>query len=1307
MASSLEDPQLQIVAGYGSFCGKLREAAVFAHPEAQVVLHPVGKLLALRNVATEAATFTVESARVQAVTAVAVSLDRSLLACCEECTTEPRHQVSIYELGASASNKPLRTLEELGDAVGRLCAAAFGWSGSGPGLLCLAAASAHKAQIFILDWRQNLVLDKVSLRSAADRVSFWPLGHEVVCASGPRMMHVWGFHDGRLHEMDTSYPYSDDGQWKPTSSAQQSELEVAEATFVDHAWIGIHSKHLAVCSSDGIVHVASVIGTGMDRMLQYMYSLEVPIQPTSAGEAMLHAIRSIRGGFLLGASQGRLLLYKSPGMNEEGVCRHVCTTRLRLAGSSSSSAVVCMDVAGQAGAESVLVGFNNRTIGTLSLALLWSSPDKTEAEINVVGCHSHSGPITSMDMAVQRPVLVTACKESGTVKVWDYQAAKLELTAEFPGDEITGIAVHPLGYFLAICCSDRLRFMQILSTELKVSSEFSIRGMRSIRFSHGGHLIAGIQGKMVLVFSTRTQARLATLRGHATQVIGLAFDPEDTSMITCGEDGSVCKWCTHTFNKLNHDGGARAGGEGRALAAAANGLAFVSLTEHTKSFLRAHKDGLHQETFDISLAPHLHMTALQAHASPRGLVLLGGGNDGVLRIWSSVDSVSREDLTFGLHTTHCSAIALSADAKCLATAGEDGSIFFMRVTGLANSNPQSARNWKLNVDVVMINRGEIQFKMDEIQELLLDCTVLKKQIEDEDARCVGECGKRVEEARKEDRVHIQNLRNRYEALQLASTAKERENLKLMKQMEAAHVQVADNLEKVYDKKIRFEADRYAALKQELRQTEAKLDSARAQAQQALENRRHTRRKERAEYIAEKDSEIQALKDIFEFSQRRFDVMLDQEGLMNERSVAEMQAQMKQEVDQQRSIENKLKKEQDTVLRGLDMMEKDRERITKEQQEAVLVMNSISSEAEKMRNEVAILKDERRQRESLLREKEVEITSFKTKVDTLKKFKHVLDFRLREVTLSLEPKDQMISQLYSQLRELELEFEHHLEAQKQMEDKIAEKALRITELGQEAARLRGVLNQRERTIYRFTNDLHSLTMEETDARQWPKRIRKIYREHMDPSHLPEDIEESPPAIEMNRQIKNMERKAQTLAVKGATTEEVCRADIMAKTQENALLIHELDELRADKKELEKKAQDLQLRVREIESKIGVAKHSALAIADVNAREGDNRTEPKAVVALPASVRDFFSTTTPLVPPRGRFLKPSSSHIPEEQKQDMQRLLAMADLNNQQIQMQRIEQRLLQDQLDQLTKVRTKRTDASAAGAGIAAVRQAMA
>jgi len=595
---------------------------------------------------------------------------------------------------------------------------------------------------------------------------------------------------------------------------------------------------------------------------------------------------------------------------------------------------------------------------------------------------------------------------------------------------------------------------------------------------------------------------------------------------------------------------------------------------------------------------------------------------------------------------------------------------------------------------------------------------LKNELVEQGERLQAECRNHVAAARQQDQETIRALRLRYESSQQTATAKERDNLRVMKTMETSHLHAADHLEQVYDKRIQEEQDRYVALQVQLRHLEDQLTKMRETAQQDQEHQRQLQEEQLQHLLGEKDAELQKLKDLYAFTQHRFDAMLDQESLEHDLEVQDLQRRCQEDLEQQRLAEYKLKKEQDTLLRGLDMMERDRQRIMKEQQESEKNINILKAEAESMQRNVATIKAERKEREATLRDKELEVSAHKVKVNTLTKFKHVLDYRLREVTLSLQPKDQMIEQLNAHLLELETEFERQLEVQKQMENALELKKEQINVLSAEGDSLRETVKQQERTIHRFSADLHKLVTEEKNVRRWPGGIRQIYQKHADHEHIIK-AGENEAAQELKRQIQIVQRKATSLKVKGNNTDITCKADIMQKTHENSLIINELDELRVENKTLQRQSKDLELRVRQMEQRAAeqraLAPAQALTTAPSPGWDGGSSgmpTNAKDKREASVAVADLFSdrvrkqqpeTSTPTVMPvsaapslgiTGNLRKTSgASHLCPDERKHMQKLLAVADLNNQQIQMQRLEHKLLQDQLERLMqeKQRTVTSD----------------
>jgi len=1298
------------VHAFGSLCGtQLRDAVLFGDEAGQYLVHPVGRHIAFRRIDTNDTNLVRESQRVEAVTACTVSRNRGLLAVCERCSSKPLTQVSVYDLTA-VGTRPTQTLEELGGAVGRIVCAAFSAEDSA-GLLCL-ASTCPELLLVVLDWRRNRVLGRFNLSCVANRVAISPSDADIVSVSGEHYVRLYHITDADLELEELP---------------QFSGLGDMPVTIVDHAWAQPADSTLIVPTAEGPVHILC------SKIMAVLFTIDVPFMTSSC--ATPFSVRCFPHGFALGGSAGTVSVWlqdgggggdSSAGAGLGGGSpakkfRHLRSARVR----QSDSAICCLDVADNSDGDErqmmLAFGFQDADIGYISISALTMTREEL-ALCTVVSGGFHSGPIACIDLALQRPLIATACRQECAVRIWNYATKRCEICCEFGGNEPTSVAIHPFGYFLAVSLTDKLRFFQILVNELKVHREVSIRGIRLVKFSHGGHLLAVAQGKLVLIFSIRTLAKIATLRGHSQHVTSLCFDPEDRLLLTCSEDGALFEWATQTWTKT-HEHFARCS-EFLAISAGHGGYSCCSVVEGTRSCLHAFAHCTALEKEEVELPDGLRLGALLCHSSPASDIgteiparcLLAGTSLGTLWVCNSSLSVPQVEEQ-GLHCGGCGALCLSADARTLVTAGDDGVIFVLSVTGLQVSDDGSRRaggdaGARGAADVVMINRGEIQVRQEELQLLNAENAALQAQLAEQAAKLEGECRARVSEARQQDQSEIQKLRLQYESLQQAATAKERESLRIMKTIEAQHVQAADQLEARYDKKITQEGDRFVLLEADLERLKARIAVIEEDSQIQLEQEGLKQKAELERQVAEKDTEIQKLKNLLAFSQHRFDTMLDQEGMEYDLEVSDLKKCSQEELEQQRLIEYKLKKEQDTLLRGLDMMERDRERIMKEQQEMTSTIGALKGQTEDLARVVSGMKSERREREAALRDKELQIGAQKTKVNTLKKFKHVLDFRLREVTLSLQPKDQMISQLNEQLVELEAEFGRQLEMQHTMEQALQNKCEQVEVLTAEGDHLREVIRQRGRAVQCFTADLHELVTKEQDLREWPEGIKDIYHKHMNPESIAKDEEVRVPIEELRRQTKAIGKKVALMTNNKAAAEVKCRMDIQQKTQENSLLIHELDELRVDRRALQHQVKVLELRVRLAQQKS--AQQKALPVEDAP-QEGRKEAVPAlAMLRTPSGSRLAELELAPRsmlgggskgkrmsksLPAAGRRNK-TDSHISAEQRQMMQQLLVTADLNNQQIQMQALENKILRDQVEKLLQEKRATTGSGAPGAAAA-------
>ena len=90
----------------------------------------------------------------------------------------------------------------------------------------------------------------------------------------------------------------------------------------------------------------------------------------------------------------------------------------------------------------------------------------------VLGNGSHSGAITEMHTCLQRPIILTMSHDDQTIKLWNYQENRCELSQNFAlglGEQkpLVSCALHPSGYYMAVALADQIRMYHILHPDLK------------------------------------------------------------------------------------------------------------------------------------------------------------------------------------------------------------------------------------------------------------------------------------------------------------------------------------------------------------------------------------------------------------------------------------------------------------------------------------------------------------------------------------------------------------------------------------------------------------------------------------------------------------------------------------------------------------------------------------------------------------------------------------------------------------------------------------------------------------------------
>jgi len=1182
---------VEIVHAFGSLSGTgVRDAVLFADDVGHHITYPVGRQLAVCHLESGEASF-IAANKVEQVTACAVSQDRSLLAVCEKVLPDAR--VSIYDLTNLSNSKPIKSLKPLaGSAAAAAKLVGVAWSpvpqdGGQPRFMAI-LTSGTEAGVMALNWEKEQIVAKTKLQGAGDRITF-SLSQESVeiSVSGPHLLRVSQLRANKGENVLKVMPAF-------------SGLEEKTVKITDHAWLESVKGLLAVCVAEGHVYLLSAEELMVVRTIAQPFGATASAVAVGSGDILVpHCLRSFSQGFLIGGADGYVAVWelgdddayvsadkeggddgKGSGTPPESLYKFTSSVRVR----QSDAAVCSLDLTN--GEENLLLGFRDSNMGVISFGSLYAPADE-QVTCNVIYGGNHCGPITGLDIAVQRPLAASICFKDGTLRVWNYATRVCELQADFPGEDPVAVALHPFGYFVAVAFAEKLRFLHILVRDLKPFKEFSVRGVKLIRFANGGHMLAASQGKLIHIFSSRTLDKVVTLQGHTQQVVGLCFDPEDHFLWSYGQDGRFIEWATQDWTQANSHTN-----EGAAfLSMASNGVGSVtcSILRGNRCFVQTFKQSVLEEEHEIA-GGHRLTTVCQFPGSD---AIFAGTENGNLRVYPNLQASGNLEFSeVGLHTGGaCSCLCLSTDGRMLITAGEDGAVFVLSVSGivageeamsmaLAANGGDSENARTPEAEAVLATRAEIQRLQSLCQALLAEHGLLRTRIVAEASKLEEECTAKVAEARQKDQAEIQELIRRITALEQASDAKERESQRIMKSMESSHGEAAEQLEHLYERKISHESDRMVVLQLHREKFEAQIQMEFEQLQERLDDSEARAKTELERVLAEGDLDLKKHQDLLAFVQHRFEVLLERGADEHDLEVTRLRQGGREALDQQKSVEGKLRKEQEALLRGLEMMEKDRAHIEKEQQESVTTLKSLREQSEELKRTLASLKDERRDRDSTLRDKEIRIQSYEVKVKTLKKFKHVLDQRLAKVTEELQPKDHLIEQLHQDLHELESEFEKQLVDQRSLEGQIEARSQQSALLSTEAKKQRERIKEKDSLVFRFTNDVHNLVTKQKDLKQWPKEIRRLYHTHvLDDRRDQERL----PLEEMQRQMRVMERRVTSLAAKNNQSKGTCKSDIQRKANENATLVHELNELRVQKRSLNLQVRTQMRRLQELEGK----------------------------------------------------------------------------------------------------------------------------
>lgn len=109
------------------------------------------------------------------------------------------------------------------------------------------------------------------------------------------------------------------------------------------------------------------------------------------------------------------------------------------------------------GEELLAVALSNNNIGLIHYKSIGLNEDiNKDIKFELVCKGFHSGSISGLDVAIQRPIIVTCSRDDSTVRLWNYVSGQCELAREYyvledshdrpMAKPLITVAMHPSGY---------------------------------------------------------------------------------------------------------------------------------------------------------------------------------------------------------------------------------------------------------------------------------------------------------------------------------------------------------------------------------------------------------------------------------------------------------------------------------------------------------------------------------------------------------------------------------------------------------------------------------------------------------------------------------------------------------------------------------------------------------------------------------------------------------------------------------------------------------------------------------------------
>jgi hypothetical protein len=484
------------------------------------------------------------------------------------------------------------------------------------------------------------------------------------------------------------------------------------------------------------------------------------------------------------------------------------------------------------------------------------------------------------------------------------------------------------------------------------------------------------------------------------------------------------------------------------------------------------------------------------------------------------------------------------------------------------------------LDVVLVTRADMEEKNNDTIDLKNKIGEIQVQSEYKLHLHEQDWNEKTKKMKEEMEAARSASEARFEALRRRKEQQELEAVEAIQNMERAHMKAAEELESLYEKKLSIEAQRYRALlhekedmecsyEEQLEITKSKYNSVIMKLKGEFETK-----------TKEQQDAYNRLKDELANTKASYEEFVRQQDEDHEDEMLQVQHSHKKALEEEQDAVANLKSQAGVMRRRFDSFKVEKDALVAKLQAKEDELKVSSERNDEQERQIQMLKNDIRDREQTIDNKEKRISELRMKAKELEKIKFVLDYKYKELKKEMEPKETQIVHMKEQIKEMDHELERDVRTNHALGQALNDKTHKIDNLNLEIKRQRAMVLEKERLVQLFVTDLEKLVTE-IDPSYWRDAIRQLYRTYVKKGSKEAGSKDVPDSMdEFARQRDYMERSLETLKKRALKNEEAVKFNNVKKASENALLIDELNSLRREKHHLEIKVQELTCEVQSV-------------------------------------------------------------------------------------------------------------------------------